>query len=174
MTTEIREANPDRLGKFRMHLLGKRELNEQDEERFKRMVECHAMAVAGYTRSQIAKVLSGKWGTREVNVYRAYHDAMAVFGHASDTIKAGLRQAMHENFIRMAQKAEKQDKMELAGKLYHKAAQILGLYNFNESLDYSRLFALKIEFTTDPKALKNNQQTQDVSYEEVNDEGMAE
>lgn len=171
MLEAVKEAKPDRLGKFRLHLLGEKSLNQEDQKRFERMTEAHAMAVAGYTRSQIASVLSKKWQVEVVTVYRTYHDAMAVFGHASDTIKAGLRQAMHENFIRMAQKAEKQDKLELAGKLYNKAAQILGLYNFNESMDYSKMFMLNITFTTDPKALKNNQQDKviDISHEEIDE-----
>lgn len=169
MPNLIKEAKPDRLSKFRLHLLGERKLEkEEDIERFSRMTEIHAMAVAGYTRSQIAGVLSKKWGVEMVTVYRTYHDAMAIFGHVSDTIKAGLRQAMHENFVRLAQKAEKKDNLELAGKLYHKAARVLGLDRFDESLDYSKMFTLNITFTTDTKALKK-EKTIDISHEEVDE-----
>jgi hypothetical protein len=132
--TRLETTGETNIDVFVGHLLSGGLLTEKQAERFEVMLKVNSLMCAGMSRENVLKYLSSE---KSVDIsklndgeafslrqaYRIVSDALQVFGDASKVSRDGKRHVMHENFIRLARKAEEAGDFGAAINALDKAAR---------------------------------------------------
>lgn len=160
-----RLKNPDKLDKYRQHLLEGKDLNQEETQMLAKYRRAFAIMSVGYGRQNTVKILSEETGLSESQTYMVVRDAIKLFGDVHEVDKKGLKSIMYENFMLAASMARADKDHAAMIRALEKAAELYGLFDSEtEGLDPKMFLPVPILFTSDPGILKKNQ-TIDITHE---------
>jgi|GEM_PF-1528931 len=150
------EKIPDKLDKYRAHLLDGKRLNEKEEAMLSKYRKANSLLCKGLSRHQTVKLLTRDIDVSESQAYLIVREAIKLYGDASLSDKAGLKHLMYENFMRAAQVAKKGKDYQAMVRALENAAKVTGAYADSEgNFDLQEFMRLMpVSFTTDPSILK--------------------
>jgi hypothetical protein len=159
---------PDKLDKYRSHLLEGDKLNPQEALMLERYKKANALMCQGHTLQHVKTMLEKLFDLSESQTYMIMRDSIKLFGDVTKADKEGKKQIMYEVFMRDAKIAQQNGDYKAMVKAHENAAKILDLFNPNQSLIDPKKFLLPVPiiFSSDPEILKE-QQTEDTDYAEL-------
>jgi hypothetical protein len=165
-------GKPDKLDKYRTHLLDGAELKEEELEMLAKYRKAHGLLCLGFARNQVLATLEKEYELSQPHLYAIVRDSIALYGSIEEVDKKGQRVISHENYKLMANIARKNGDIGNAIRAQENADKLLGLFESDKTVIDPKAFLIPVpmDFSTDPAVLRE-QETQDVDFEDVTVEG---
>jgi uncharacterized protein YdaT len=160
----------DKLEKYRKHLIEGKPISDKNKEYLEKMNFANTLLCEGYSRNKIIPVIQKRYELSQSMAYILLTHTIQLFGDVSKSSKNGKKHIVGENFLRLAKKAENEQKLDIAQYCYDRYAKLHGLYDNGFDMDLSSwMRPTKIIFTDNIEILKE-QNIQDTNYIDVTDE----
>lgn len=159
------EGKPDRLDKYRLHLLNGRGLSPNQRKQLARYRKANGLLCEGYSRQQVIKFFTkadpktGQEPISETQAYQVVSDALKLFGDVAEADRKGMRHVMYEVFMKAHRKAARLLDHQASIRALENAAKIEKLFEKDaDNFDLAAFMELgNISFSSDPKVLKLQQ-----------------
>lgn len=155
----INTKSPDKLDKFRLHLLDGKILHKKDIDMLSKYRKANALFCLGYSKNHVITVLTKEDLVSESQAYMILRDAVKLYGDVSEIDKKGAKQAAYEYYMMLSNLARKKEDYQSAIKAKELADKVMGLFDTDESPIDAKEFMkpVNIIFNTDPEVLKKKQ-----------------
>ncbi|MGI4871224.1 MAG: hypothetical protein ACRYFX_08610 [Janthinobacterium lividum] len=166
-----RLGTPDKLDKYRAHLVDGGDLREDELEMLARYRKAHGLLCLGFGRGQVIATLEKEYELSQPQLYAIVRESIKLYGSIEEVDKKGQRVISHENYKLLANLARKNGDIGAAIRAQENADKLLGLFEAEKTALDPRAFLIPVpmEFSTDPAVLRE-QETQDIDFEEVEGE----
>jgi hypothetical protein len=175
---ESKELSPfpakkeSKFDKIKSYYLHGKELTPELEETRVKMVEANNLLCKGYSPQMVVKFLSKNHNVSERQGYNIVKESKELFGSDFETSSKGEKHILYESFMYTARRALKKGDFKANVAAMKEAAKIKKAYSEKtaEGKDLLKLFNLNVTFTTDPAALKQPKEEDeiiDIPSEEV-------
>jgi hypothetical protein len=165
---------PDKLDKYRAHLVDGAALKPDELEMLARYRKAHAMLCIGFGRNQVLSALEKEYELSQAQLYAIVRESISLYGSIEEVDKKGQRVISYENYKLLANLARKDGNIMAAIRAQENADKLLGLFETEKSALDPKAFLIPVPmlFTTDPAVFREQQQeeTEDVDYEEAGDD----
>lgn len=169
-------GKPDKLDKYRLHLVDGAELKPDEVEMLAKYRKAHALLCLGFGRNQVLATLEKEYELGQSQLYAIVRESVALYGSIEEVDKKGQRVISHENYKLLANLARKNGDIGNAIRAQENADKLLGLFENDKTVLDPKAFLIPVpmDFSTDPAVLRE-QETQDIDFEDVTvgDEGDA-
>ncbi|MDB5268226.1 MAG: hypothetical protein JWP58_1266 [Hymenobacter sp.] len=161
-------GKPDKLDKFRAHLIDGAELRPDELTTLARYRKAHSLLCLGFGRNQVLSTLEKEFELSQPQLYAIVRESIALYGSIEEVDKKGQRVISHENYKLLANLARKNGDIGAAIRAQENADKLLGLFEAEKTAIDPKAFLIPMpmSFSTDPAVLRE-QETQDIDFEEV-------
>lgn len=167
MNSKNKLKQPDKLDKYRRHLLDNVALDDEQMAMLAKYRRAISLMSVSYGRQHTVKILEEETGLSQAQCYMILRDAIKLYGDISEVDKNGMRFIMYENFMLAASMARADKDYNAMTKALERASELYGLFDRSiEGLDPKQFLPVPIFFTTNPDVLKENQ-TLDITHEDL-------
>ena len=143
-----RLGTPDKLDKYRAHLVDGADLKDDELEMLAKYRKAHGLLCLGFGRGQVLATLEKEYELSQPQLYAIVRESIKLYGSVEEVDKKGQRVISHENY------------------------KLLGLFEAEKTALDPKAFLIPVpmDFSTDPAVLRE-QETEDTDYEDVSEEG---
>ena len=161
-------GKPDKLDKYRMHLVDGAELRQDEVEMLAKYRKAHSLLCLGFSRNQVLATLEQEFDLSQSQLYAIVRESTLLYGSIEEVDKKGQRVIAVENYKLLANLARRNGDIGAAIRAQEKADKLLGLFEAEKSVLDPKAFLIPVpmDFSTDPAVLRE-QETQDTDYEDV-------
>jgi len=161
-------GKPDKLDKYRMHLVDGAELKPDELEMLAKYRKAHSLLCLGFGRNQVLATLEKELDLSQPQLYAIVRESIKLYGSVEEVDKKGERTISHENYKLLANLARKNGDIGAAIRAQENADKLLGLFESDKTVLDPKAFLipLPMDFSTDPSVLRE-QETQDIDFEDV-------
>lgn len=161
-------GKPDKLDKYRMHLVDGAELRQDEVEMLAKYRKAHSLLCLGFSRNQVLATLEQEFDLSQSQLYAIVRESTLLYGSIEEVDKKGQRVIAVENYKLLANLARQNGDIGAAIRAQEKADKLLGLFEAEKSVLDPKAFLIPVpmDFSTDPAVLRE-QETQDTDYEDV-------
>jgi hypothetical protein len=169
-------GKPDKLDKYRAHLVEGAELRPDELDMLAKYRKAHGLLCLGFGRTQVLATLEKEWGLSQPQLYAIVRESIALYGSVEEVDKKGQRVISHENYKLLANLARQSGDIGAAIRATENADKLLGLFEAEKTVLDPRAFLIPVpmDFSTDPAVLREQEATEDIDFEEVGEEGRDE
>lgn len=162
---------PSILDKLRGYYIEGRKLSDKQDFKRVQYEQAHNLRLLGMSKEQTVKMLfSRKIAGSMREAYRIVNCAEELYGEVNKASKEGLRHIVTENLQRIYNMAMERGDLKNANKAQETMAKINGMINHEQlPIDISKFIIPIPVYTSDPNVFKQ-QETIDISHEELEDE----
>jgi len=162
-------GKPDRLDKYRLHILEGRGLSRQQHLMLTRYTRANTLLCNGFTRQQVVRKLQTEGTCNTTQAYQVVADAIQLFGDVAEASKKGMQHIFYEIFMKTAVKARMKEDFQASNRALENAAKIIKLYEKEDKgFDLAAFMKIgNIEFSTDPEVLKLQQENEQENFEDT-------
>ena len=161
-------GKPDKLDKYRVHLVDGGELKPDELEMLAKYRKAHALLCLGFGRNQVLATLEKEFDLSQPQLYAIVRESIKLYGSIEEVDKKGERTISHENYKLLANLARKNGDIGNAIRAQENADKLLGLFENDKTVLDPKAFLIPVpmDFSTDPAVLRE-QETQDIDFEDV-------
>ena len=161
-------GTPDKLDKYRMHLVDGADLKPDETEMLGKYRKAHSLLCLGLGRNQVLATLEKEYELSQPQLYAIVRDSIKLYGSIEEVDKKGQRVISHENYKLLGNLARKNGDIGAAIRAQENADKLLGLFEAEKTVLDPKAFLIPVpmDFSTDPAVLRE-QETQDTDYEDV-------
>lgn len=161
-------GKPDKLDKYRAHLVDGAELKPDELEMLAKYRKAHGLLCLGFGRNQVIATLEKEFELSTPQLYTIVRESVRLYGSIEEVDKKGERTISHENYKLLANLARKNGDIGAAIRAQENADKLLGLFESDKVLIDPKAFLIPVpmDFSTDPAVLRE-QETQDIDFEDV-------
>ena len=161
-------GKPDKLDKYRLHLVDGADLKPDELEMLAKYRKAHSLLCLGFGRNQVLATLEKEYELSQPQLYAIVRESVQLYGSIEEVDKKGQRVISHENYKLLANLARKNGDIGAAIRAQENADKLLGLFEAEKiALDPKAfLIPVPMDFSTDPTVLRE-QETEDTDYEDV-------
>jgi len=165
-------GKPDKLDKYRMHLVDGADLKQDEVEMLAKYRKAHGLLCLGFSRNQVLATLEKEYELNQSQLYAIVAESVKLYGSIEDVDKKGQRVISHENYKLLANLARKNGDIGNAIRAQENADKLLGLFEADKSVLNPKAFLvpMPMSFSTDPEVLRE-QETEDTEFEDVTEGG---
>ncbi len=165
-------GKPDKLDKYRSHLVDGAELSPAETEMLAKYRKAHGLLCLGFGRNQVLATLEKEYELSQPQLYAIVRESVTLYGSIEEVDKKGQRTISHENYKLLANLARKNGDIGAAIRAQENADKLLGLFEPEKTVLDPKAFLIPVpmDFSTDPAVLRE-QETEDTDYEDVSEEG---
>jgi hypothetical protein len=165
-------GKPDKLDKYRMHLVDGADLKPDELEMLAKYRKAHGLLCLGFSRNQVLATLEKEYELNQSQLYAIVAESVKLYGSIEDIDKKGQRVISHENYKLLANLARKNGDIGNAIRAQENADKLLGLFEADKSVLNPKAFLvpMPMAFSTDPAVLRE-QETEDTEFEDVTEDG---
>ncbi|MVN79323.1 hypothetical protein GO988_23570 [Hymenobacter sp. HMF4947] len=166
-------GKPDKLDKYRLHLMEGAELKPDELEMLARYRKAHGLLCLGFSRNQVLATLESEFDLSQPQLYSIVRECITLYGSIEEVDKKGQRAISIENYKLLANLARQRGDIGAAIRAQEKADKLQGLFEPEKMLLNPKAFLVPVpmDFSTDPDVLREQQQTQDIDFEDLTEEG---
>jgi len=159
---------PDKLDKFRNHLLHGEELKPDELEHLAKYRKAHGLLCLGMSRNQALATLEQEYQLSLPQLYAIIRESTSLYGSIEELDKKAQRVISVENYKLLANLARQKGQFAAALRAQEKADKLLGLFEPDKGGMDPKAFLIPVpmNFSTDPAVLRE-QQTEDIDFEDV-------
>lgn len=159
---------PDKLDKFRAHLVDGADLKEEERAMLAKYRKAHGLLCLGFGRGQVIATLEKEYELSYPQLALIVRESVKLYGSIEEVDKKGERVISHENYKLLANLARKQGDIGAAIRAQENADKLLGLFESDKTVLDPKAFLIPVpmDFSTDPTVLRE-QETQDIDFEDV-------
>ena len=165
-------GTPDKLDKYRLHLVDGLDLKPDELEMLAKYRKAHGLLCLGFGRNQVLATLEKEYELSQPQLYAIVRDSIKLYGSIEEVDKKGQRVISHENYKLLGNLARKNGDIGAAIRAQENADKLLGLFEAEKTVLDPKAFLIPVpmDFSTDPNVLREQEATEDTDYEEVSDE----
>ncbi len=165
-------GKPDKLDKFRSYLVDGAELKPDELDMLAKYRKAHSLLCLGFGRNQVLATLEKEFELSQPQLYAIIRESIKLYGSIEEVDKKGERTISHENYKLLANLARKNGDIGNAIRAQENADKLLGLFEADKSVLDPKAFLIPVpmDFSTDPAVLKEQETTEDIDFEEVEEE----
>lgn len=144
----------DNFDKIRAFYIDGAKLSDLQEKKRLQYEQAHQLRLTGYSKDQTIQILLGKnvvGSQREA--YQVTNNSEMLFGDVAAANKEGLRVILSENFLRLYQKAVKDENIKEANRALENVARLNSLYKEEDPINWDKIFIPVPVYSSNPKAL---------------------
>lgn len=162
---------PDKLDKYRTHLIDGVALAPDELEMLARYRKAHGLLCLGHSSNQVLAILEVEFNLSLSQLYAIVRESKLLYGSVQEVDKKAERAISHENYKLLSNLARQKGDMGAAIRAQENADKLLNLFEAEKALIDPKAFLIPVpmDFSTDPAVL-HAQETEDADYEEVGDE----
>ena len=164
---------PDKLDKYRNHLVDGAELKPEETEMLARYRKAHGLLCLGFGRNQVLATLEKEYELSQPQLYAIVRESVLLYGSIEEVDKKGQRVISHENYKLLANLARKNGDIGAAIRAQENADKLLGLFEAEKSVLDPKAFLIPVpmDFSSDPAVFLAQEAgaTEDIDYEEVSE-----
>ena len=166
MTKQLKK--PDKLDKFRAHLIDGADLRPEELITLARYRKAHSLLCLGFSRNQVLATLEKEYDLSQPQLYAIVRESITLYGSIEEVDKKGQRVIAVENYKLLANLARKNGDIGAAIRAQENADKLLGLFEADKTVLDPKAFLIPVpmDFSTDPTVLRE-QETEDTDYEDV-------
>ena len=159
---------PDKLDKYRLHLVDGVDLKPDELEMLAKYRKAHSLLCLGFGRNQVLATLEKELELGQAQLYAIVRESVLLYGSIEEVDKKGQRVISHENYKLLANLARKAGDIGNAIRAQENADKLLGLFESEKTVLDPKAFLIPVpmDFSTDPAVLRE-QETQDIDFEDV-------
>jgi hypothetical protein len=161
-------GKPDKLDKYRTHLVDGADLKPDDLAMLAKYRKAHSLLCLGFSRNQVLATLEQEFDLGQSQLYAIVRESILLYGSIEEVDKKGQRMISVENYKLLANLARRNGDIGAAIRAQEKADKLLGLFEADKTgIDpKAYLIPVPMDFSTDPAVLRE-QETEDTEYEDV-------
>lgn len=161
-------GNPDKIDKYRLHLVDGVELKPDELEMLAKYRKAHSLLCLGFSRNQVIATLEEEYNLSQPQLYAILRESTKLYGSIEEIDKKAERTISIENYKLLANLARRSGDIGAAIRAQEKADKLLGLFEADKTGIDPKAFLIPVpmDFSTDPAVLRE-QETEDTDYEEV-------
>jgi hypothetical protein len=144
----------DNFDKIRAFYIDGSKLSDLQEKKRLQYEQAHQLRLTGYSKDQTIQILLGKnvvGSQREA--YQVTNNSEMLFGDVAAANKEGLRVILSENFLRLYQKAVKDENIKEANRALENVARLNSLYKEEDPINWDKIFIPVPVYSSNPKTL---------------------
>ena len=166
MTKQLRK--PDKLDKYRLHLVDGADLKEDELAMLAKYRKAHGLLCLGFSRNQVLATLEKEYELSQPQLYAIVRESITLYGSIEEVDKKGQRVIAVENYKLLANLARKNGDIGNAIRATELSDKLQGLFEAEKTLLDPKAFLIPVpmDFSTDPAVLRE-QETEDTDYEDV-------
>ncbi len=161
-------GKPDKLDKYRLHLVDGAELKEEEVAMLAKYRKAHSLLCLGFSRNQVLATLEKEYDLSQPQLYAIVRESVTLYGSVEEVDKKGQRVIAIENYKLLANLACRQGDLGAAIRATENADKLQGLFEPEKTVLDPKAFLIPVpmDFSTDPAVLRA-QETEDTDYEDV-------
>jgi hypothetical protein len=161
-------GKPDKLDKYRMHLVDGADLKPEEVEMLAKYRKAHGLACLGFSKNQVMATLEKEYDLSVPQLYAIVRESTKLYGSIEEVDKKGQRVIAVENYKLLANLARKNGDIGNAIRAQELSDKLQGLFEAEKTLLDPKAFLIPVpmDFSTDPAVLRE-QETEDTDYEDV-------
>jgi hypothetical protein len=161
-------GKPDKLDKYRMHLVDGVDLKQDEVEMLAKYRKAHGLLCLGFSRNQVLATLEKEYELNQSQLYTIVRESINLYGSIEEVDKKGQRVIAVENYKLLANLARKNGDIGNAIRATELGDKLQGLFEAEKTLLDPKAFLIPVpmDFSTDPTVLRE-QETEDTDYEDV-------
>lgn len=161
-------GKPDKLDKYRLHLVDGADLKEDELAMLAKYRKAHGLLCLGFSRNQVLATLEKEYELSQPQLYAIVRESITLYGSIEEVDKKGQRVIAVENYKLLANLARKNGDIGNAIRAQELSDKLQGLFEAEKILLDPKAFLIPVpmDFSTDPNVLRE-QETEDTDYEEV-------
>jgi hypothetical protein len=165
-------GKPDKLDKYRMHLVDGADLKEEEVQMLAKYRKAHGLLCLGFSRNQVLATLEKEYELSQPQLYAIVRESINLYGSIEEVDKKGQRVIAVENYKLLANLARKNGDIGNAIRATELSDKLQGLFEPEKTLLDPKAFLIPVpmDFSTDPAVLRE-QETQDIEFEDVSEGG---
>jgi hypothetical protein len=165
-------GKPDKLDKYRMHLVDGADLKEDELTMLAKYRKAHGLLCLGFSRNQVLATLEKEYELSQPQLYAIVRESITLYGSIEEVDKKGQRVIAVENYKLLANLARKNGDIGNAIRAQELSDKLQGLFEAEKTLLDPKAFLIPVpmDFSTDPAVLRE-QETQDIDFEDVSEGG---
>jgi hypothetical protein len=162
---------PDKLDKYRSHLMEGADLRPDELEQLAKYRKAHGLLCLGFGRNQVIATLEKELELSYPQICVIVRESITLYGSIEEVDKKGQRTISHENYKLLGNLARKNGDIGAAIRAQENADKLLGLFEADKAVIDAKAFLIPVpmEFSTDPAVLHEQEKTEDIDFEEVAD-----
>lgn len=163
-----RLGKPDKIDKYRLHLMEGADLKEEELEMLAKYRKAHSLLCLGFSRNQVLATLEKEYELSQPQLYAIVRESVLLYGSIEEVDKKGQRVISIENYKLLANLARKNGDINGAIRATELADKLQGLFEPEKTLLDPKAFLIPVpmDFSTDVRVLRE-QETQDIDFEDV-------
>lgn len=163
-----RLGKPDKIDKYRLHLMEGADLKEEELEMLAKYRKAHSLLCLGFSRNQVLATLEKEYELSQPQLYAIVRESVLLYGSIEEVDKKGQRVIAVENYKLLANLARKNGDINAAIRATELGDKLLGLFEPEKTLLDPKAFLIPVpmDFSTDVSVLRE-QETQDIDFEDV-------
>ena len=165
---------PDKLDKYRNHLLDGAELKPEETEMLAKYRKAHGLLCLGFSRNQTLATLEKEYELSQPQLYAIVRESIALYGSIEEVDKKGQRVIAVENYKLLANLARKNGDIGNAIRATELSDKLQGLFEAEKSVLDPKAFLIPVpmDFSSDPAVYlaQEKEATEDTDYEDVSDD----
>jgi hypothetical protein len=165
-------GKPDKLDKYRIHLLDNGDLKPDELEMLAKYRKAHGLLCLGFSKNQTIATLEKEFDLSQPQLYAIVRESIKLYGSIEEVDKKGQRVIAVENYKLLANLARKNGDIGNAIRATELSDKLQGLFEPEKTLLDPKAFLIPVpmDFSTDPAVLRE-QETQDIDFEDVSEGG---
>jgi hypothetical protein len=150
---------PDKLNKYRAHLIDGAELKSEETEMLAKYRKAHSLLCLGFGRHQVLATLEKEFDLSQPQLYSILRESIKLYGSIEEIDKKGQRVISHENYKLLGNLARKNGDIGAAIRAQENADKLLGLFEAEKTLLDPKAFLIPVpmDFSTDPAVLREQE-----------------
>ena len=165
-------GTPDKLDKYRLHLVDGVDLKPDELEMLAKYRKAHGLLCLGFGRNQVIATLEKEYELSYPQICAIIRESIKLYGSVEEVDKKGQRVISHENYKLLANLARKNGDIGAAIRATENADKLYGLFEPEKTVIDPKAFLIPMpmDFSTDPAVLRAQEATEDIDFEEVDED----
>jgi hypothetical protein len=169
------KGKPDKLDKYRSHLMDGDDLKEEELAMLAKYRKAHGLLCLGFSRNQVLATLEKEYNLSQPQLYAIVRESVSLYGSIEEVDKKGQRVIAVENYKLLANLARKHGDIGNAIRATELGDKLQGLFEPEKSVLDAKAFLIPVpmNFSTDPAVYlaQETDATEDTDYEDVSEPG---
>jgi hypothetical protein len=167
------KGKPDKLDKYRSHLMDGADLKEEELAMLAKYRKAHGLLCLGFSRNQVLATLEKEYELSQPQLYAIVRESVTLYGSIEEVDKKGQRVIAIENYKLLANLARKNGDIGNAIRATELSDKLQGLFEPEKSVLDAKAFLIPVpmNFSTDPAVYlaQETNATEDADYEDISE-----